>query len=104
MLDVSWVPKDGFQNKNNRHVSIVRFTEFVDIAEAVKDGVKGFDDLTPEMIADIEDVFTIFDTKEASFTIMCYLNIPSALSAQNMFQKILLEWLCLKCLKHGRDL
>ena len=41
-----------------------RFTEFVDIAEACKDGLVEFDQLSGEVIADIEDIFTVFDTKQ----------------------------------------
>ena len=41
----------------------VRFTEFIDVAEAVKDGLIDFE-LTEEIEADILDVFTVFDLRE----------------------------------------
>ncbi len=41
----------------------IRFTEFIDVAEAVKDGLIDFG-LTEEIEADILDVFTVFDLRE----------------------------------------
>ena len=41
----------------------IRFAEFVDVAEGIKFGIKDLE-LSREVIEDIEDIFTTFDTKE----------------------------------------
>jgi hypothetical protein len=49
------------------------FTEFIDIAEAVKDGLRELE-LSEDVIADIEDVFTVFDYKQVdtlAFLLAC---------------------------------
>ena len=43
----------------------IRFAEFCDIAEGIKLGIKDLN-LSRDIIEDLEDIFSTFDTKEVS--------------------------------------